>query len=496
MKQTMTTASRTLLVLIIGTAILLPSGVAAASPPNIILIAADDMGFGYFAENQDLIDENPLSAELVRRDKGEYSEDQARQFMLTATPTLSTLSQEGVRFTNAYVPSPLCGPSRAALMTARYPQRYGIYNNVDAHMGVNTGERFLVENLQLAGYATAMIGKWHLSKDGDVAGNQDGYHPLQRGFDHYFGFNRSGTLYYDSKILYRNYEKVDAEGYLTDQFTGEAVSLIENQGDEPLFIYLAYNAVHGPLRDPAPEVYSSRFKTDNSRLNIFYSYLYALDQGVNSILEALKKTGRIDNTLIMFVSDNGSPGGKPFPLPGNSPFRGYKGQIWQGGTRVPMMAWWPGKIEGGQVSKALVTSMDLLPSALAAGGVELPDDLDGASLFPLLGGKQDSLRDQVFWAGQLAQNWGLQKGGGKLDDKGSAPPAWAVRSGPWMLRYWSHADSVELYDMRSDLPEQANMASQHPNVVKKLTADYRQWFSTLEEPQAWDRVLWQQLKAE
>ncbi|MGI2258035.1 sulfatase family protein [Shewanella sp. GXUN23E] len=468
----------------------------AERKPNVLVVMADDMGFGHVAMNLDLALEGSYNPQNLERDSQRYSPALAREFAGRATPTLSQLASEGVRFTNAYVPSPLCGPSRAALMTGRYPQRFGVYNNADVKAaGLPVSERVLAQEFQQAGYRTGAIGKWHLSKGEGKADNKEGQAPNARGFDYFFGFDRSGTPYYGSTILEENGNKAKAKGYLTDQLTDKAISFIEADKSRPFFLYLAYNAVHGPLKEPAPEQYQQQFQSGDKYLDIFYAYLYALDQGVARVMASLAKQGQLDNTIIMFLSDNGAPGGKPFPLPANAPFTGYKGQVWQGGTRVPVVIWGPKSlINGGRVDDKPVSSMDLLPTALAAAGQTLPANLDGVSLLPRLKAPVADRR-QLFWASQVSHHWGFDRDddGGKVDDKASGEPAWAVRSGPWMLRYWADTKTTELFDVTEDHAEQHNLAKANPQVVAKLTEDYRQWFNTLAKPAGWELQYWQQL---
>ncbi|MCL2913702.1 sulfatase-like hydrolase/transferase [Shewanella corallii] len=485
---------------------LLVNTAAAAQPPktddnkpNVLVVMADDMGFGHVAMNLDLAREASYNPQNLKRDSARYAPEQARAFAQKATPTLTQLAAEGVRFTNAYVPSPLCGPSRAALMTGRYPARFGIYNNADVKAaGLPVSETVLAKEFRNAGYRTGAIGKWHLSKGEGKAKKQLAQHPLDRGFDYFFGFDRSGTPYYGSEILEQNRTPAKAQGYLTDQLTDKAISFINQSDDDPFFLYLAYNAVHGPLREPAPEQYQKQFQSGDKHLDIFYAYLYALDQGVARVMQTLEDKGQLDNTIIMFLSDNGAPGGKPFPLPANAPFTGYKGQVWQGGTRVPVVIWGPDSlIKGGRVEEAVISSMDLLPTGLAATGSQLPDNLDGQNLLPGLQAGNLEGRN-LYWASQVSHHWGFIRGkkGKKIDDKATAEPAWAVRSDNWMLRYWADSDKLELFDMSTDHAERKDLAAKHPRVVKSLSRDYAAWFNTLAKPAGWDQQYWRKLAVE
>lgn len=470
---------------------------AEQTQPNVVVVLADDMGFGHVAMNLDLATADSYNPQNLKRDSARHTPTLAREYAQKATPMLTQLASEGVRFTNAYVPSPLCGPSRAALMTARYPQRFGVYNNADVKAaGVPVSENILANNFRKAGYRTAAIGKWHLTKGNDKGTDELPQHPLDRGFDYFFGFDRSGTPYYGSKILEENRKPVKAKGYLTDQLTDHALEFINSDKEKPFFLYMAYNAVHGPLNKPAPKQYQQAFNSGDRYLDNFYAYLYALDQGVAKIVKQLEQNGQLDNTIIMFLSDNGAPGGKPFPLPANAPFTGYKGQVWQGGTRVPVVIWGPEHlVKGGRVDESVISSMDLLPTALAATGASLPDNLDGKNLLPKLKQAKDDQR-QLFWASQLSHHWGFIRDakGKKIEDKSTAEPAWAVRSGNWMLRYWADSQSSELFDVTLDHGERQDIANMHPAVVKQLTADYKVWFDTLAKPAGWQASYWERLR--
>ena len=477
-----------------GLLLISSSAIAAQqTQPNVVVVLADDMGFGHVAMNLDLATAESYNPQNLKRDSARHAPALAREYAQKATPMLTQLASEGVRFTNAYVPSPLCGPSRAALMTGRYPQRFGVYNNADVKAaGLPVTENVLANDFRSAGYRTAAIGKWHLTK----GKSELPQHPLDRGFDYFFGFDRSGTPYYGSKILEENRKPVKAEGYLTDQLTDHALEFINSDKTKPFLLYMAYNAVHGPLNKPAPKEYQQHFNSGDRYLDYFYAYLYALDQGVAKIVKQLEKNGQLDNTIIMFLSDNGAPGGKPFPLPSNAPFTGYKGQVWQGGTRVPVMVWGPEHlVKGGRVDESVISSMDLLPTALAAAGVSLPTNLDGQNLLPKLKQAKDDNR-QLFWASQLSHHWGFIRNakGRKIEDKSTAEPAWAVRSDNWMLRYWADSQSTELFDMNSDHGEKQDIASKHPAVVKQLTADYKVWFDTLAKPAGWQENYWEKLQ--
>jgi uncharacterized sulfatase len=454
---------------------------AGEKRPNLILVLMDDLGYGQFGPNSDMFDLNQLNPVAVERAGSAAGPAVALAQAKAAIPNLSRLAAEGTRFTDAYVACPLCAPSRTAILTGRYPQRFGIYVNEDINQaGVPREQLLLPKLLQKSGYATAAIGKWHLANLRTGMDPGTGQHPLDRGFDYFFGFNAPGTSYYESEILWRNREPAPAKGYTTEQFTDEAIGFIRRSKGKPFFLYLPFNAVHGPLGRPAPDKYQQRFTTGDKRMDNFYAYLNAADEGVGRIRQVLEEQGEEKNTMIFVLSDNGAPGGSP--LPSNGPFLGFKGQVWQGGLRIPMLAWGAGRVAAGQVCREPVISMDILPTALAAAGVEAPggNAIDGTSLLPLLRGERQRPHAALFWAGQLSQRWA----GGKGDR--DEPAAWAVRKGRWMLRYWSHLKRYELYDLDADRGERRDISAAHPETVRELKAEYAAWFKGIVKPLGWD----------
>lgn len=239
----------------------------------------------------------------------------------------------------------------------------------------------------------------------------------------------------------------------------------------PFFLYLAYNAVHGPLGRPAPQKYLKRFHTESKQVDNFYAYLNAADEGIGRIRQGLQRQGIDRNTLIFVLSDNGAPGGSP--LPSNAPFLGFKGQVWQGGVRIPMLAWGPGVISS---------------TALETAGIAVPAGIDGRSLLPLLTGRSKTpVHSALFWAGQLSSRW-VEEQKQRVE-----PPAWAVRKGRWMLRYWSHLNRHELYDLSTDRGERHDVAAGNAQVVRELKSEYAQWFRDVRKPLAWDEGDWKKL---
>ncbi len=471
---------------------------AASRRPNIIVVLMDDLGYGQFSPNRDMFDLEQLNPMVAERDLKEITAEAAVEATKIAAPNLTRLAAEGTRFTDAYVACPLCAPSRSGIMTSRYPQRFGAYVNRDIERGgVPVDQVFPAQLLQKSGYRTAIIGKWHLARMQGGMEPGSGQHPLDRGFDYFFGFNGCCTTYFDATNFYRNREKAKAEGFSTDQFTAEALKFIREgdpKGDnaKPFFLYLPFNAVHGPYGKPAPAEYLDKFHTGSKRIDNFYAYLNAADEGLARIRKLLVEIGQEQNTLIVLLSDNGASGNSP--IPSNAPFLGFKGQVWQGGVRVPMVAWGPGVGAGlpaGKISREPVISMDVMPTALDAAGVSLPAGykVDGRSLLPLLRGQQKGpVHESLFWAGQLAYKWV-----NNADDEMTAPPAWAVRNGRWMLRYWSNLQRHELYDLEQDRGERHDVAAQHAELVRDMKADYAEWYRGTRTPMGWGEENWKAL---
>jgi len=415
-------------------------GAPPARRPNIVLIVADDLGYA---------------------DIGVYGCTDV------PTPNVDSLAKNGVRFTNGYVSCPVCSPTRAGLMTGRYQQRFGHEFNpgpptvADDIFGLSLKEVTLAERLKKAGYATGIFGKWHL-------GYLPQYHPMKRGFDEFFGFLAGAHPYVQteapSNLILRGSEPVKEEPfYTTDAFTREAVSFIERRQKESFFLYLPYNAVHGPLQ--ASEKYLSRFSSiGDDKRRTFAAMLSAMDDGVGRVLETLRKANLEDNTLIFFVSDNGGP--TPGNTSRNDPLRGYKAQVLEGGIRVPFMVQWKGRLPGGKVYDQPVIALDVHPTVAAAVGASVADSkLDGVDLVPYLSGTKKGVpHDRLFW------RFGEQS---------------AIRMGDWKLAKLADG-APQLYNLAKDIGEANNLAASEPAKLKELQAAYDEWNAQLMEPR-WGR---------
>lgn len=382
---------------------------AEAKKPNILIILADDMGYGdmQFTGSQHL-----------------------------RTPHLDALAESGVFCEQAYVASPVCSPSRAGLITGRDPRRFGYENNLNKGssnyptrpelLGLPPGEHTLADHLGAAGYRTGLIGKWHL-------GTGPEFHPNKRGFDHFCGMLTGSHSYFPTRgkhQLERNgvaLEEFSSE-YLTDFFTDEIISFMEVNDETPWFLFASYNAPHGPMHATEEDLAHFAHIADEKR-RTFAAMMFALDRGVGRIRSALKDLGELENTLIVFFSDNG---GATSNASWNGPLSGAKGTLLEGGIRIPMIWSQPGTIPAGQRTATPVSALDLLPTFLAAADasplplreplghedkrnfrkeLEKSGPYDGVNLLPLFQGEPIADRT-LFW--RLQGQASILAGGDKL----------------------------------------------------------------------------------
>ncbi|MGB0581101.1 MAG: sulfatase-like hydrolase/transferase [Limisphaerales bacterium] len=366
-----------------------------AKPPNILFILADDMGYG---------DTGFMGSKHLK------------------TPHLDALARSGVICSQGYVCSPVCSPSRAGLITGRDPRRFGYEENMNKAapfydtrpelLGLAPGEHTLGDHLRAAGYATALIGKWHL-------GTTEDFHPLERGFDYFCGMLTGGHSYFpDAKKnkLERNREPLSkfSNPYLTDFFTDEAMSWLDRQESKPWFLFASYNAPHGPMQATEADLELFGHISDKRR-RTYAAMMFALDRGVGRLRDWLKKNGQLENTLIVFFSDNG---GATNNGSWNGKLSGAKGNLREGGVRVPMFWSWPGTLPSGKPYDSPASSLDLLPTFLAAAGAKplpLRDPMphedkrnfnrgvqrfgayDGINLLPHLKGDLPPKERTLFW---------------------------------------------------------------------------------------------------
>jgi len=428
------------------------SEAGAQRKPNILVIVGDDMGYG---------------------DIGIHG---ARDL---ATPHIDALAQAGVRCASGYVSGPYCSPTRAGLMTGRYQQRYGHEFNpgaasqADKTFGLPLTEHTLVERLRDAGYVTGMVGKWHL-------GSEPQFHPLRRGFGSYFGFLGGAHSYLDARAepanpILRGSEPVDESEYLTDAFRREALAFIDRNRRETWFLYLTFNAVHNPMH--ATRKYLDRFpQIADEQRRTYAAMMAAMDDAIGSVVARLAELRLDGDTLIFFISDNGGP---TINGSSNAPLRGWKAQTWEGGIRVPFLVRWKGRLPAGTVYSQPVIQLDILPTALAAAGVELRREwkLDGVDLLPFLEGRAGGApHAALYW--RFAQHMAIRMGDWKLvrAAEGTTPE----------LRRRTPADDeptgARLFNLSSDIGEQSDLAQREPERVKTLAAAWKAWNRELQEP--------------
>ena len=365
--------------------------------PNILLIMADDLGY------------HDLGCQGVKDFK---------------TPNIDRLAQSGVRFTAGYVTAPQCGPSRAGMLTGMHQSRFGCTdNNHDFGLPPKKVVQILPEQLKAQGYTTGMIGKWHVGFHEDPKKGhftRPGNHPWERGFDyvlkhhggmsHFFPYRKDGWKWMaDRKREPRLQQKLENEEtpsyldglpkdtYLTDIFSIRAADFVKrSKSDKPWFLYLSYNAPHTPI-SASKEKMANYSHIKNHKRRVLAAMMDSLDEGVGQVLKALKETEQDKNTIVWFLSDNGAPTSKNASR--NDPFSGVKGDVFEGGIRVPFMVSWPGTIPGGKVVDDPVISLDILPTSLAAAGKKtLPEIHDGKNLLPWLMSKAKCPNDQLFWS--------------------------------------------------------------------------------------------------
>jgi arylsulfatase A-like enzyme len=413
---------------------------ASARRPNIVIILTDDMG---------------------------YADVSFQGATDIPTPHLDRLARTGVRFTSGYVSHPFCSPSRAGLLTGRYQHRFGHeynprYEPSDEVAGLPTGETTVADVLKAAGYATGLVGKWHM-------GGAPKFHPLRRGFTQFFGFVGGGHDYFRAdpegsrRELYIPIERDGKPGkepeYLTDAFSREAEAFIRRHRADPFFLYLAYNAPHEPQQ--APEKYLDRFAgIEDKKRRYAAAMMAAVDAGVGRILSTLEELALDRQTLVIFLSDNGGSIGVNGSR--NDPLRGGKSTIYEGGIRVPFVMRWTGHIPAGKECREPVISLDIFATAAALGGARAPANLDGVNVLPWARGKaKGSPHRRLFWR-MFGAAWAVREGRYKLLKTGDRAP--------------------ELYDLENDIGEANDLAASRPEIVARLLAAHEEWNSQMIAP--------------
>ncbi|MBN2507554.1 MAG: sulfatase-like hydrolase/transferase [Verrucomicrobia bacterium] len=432
----MTSCFRVLLPCLLG----LSWAASAAVKPNILVLVSDDHGYADTGFNgcKDI-----------------------------PTPHLDRLAASGVRCTSGYVTHPFCSPSRAALMTGRCQQRFGhefnpVYDPLDPKEGLPLTETLLPEHLGNAGYVTGWIGKWHL-------GASPAHAPGRRGFAETFGFIGGGHQYDRWKPnqrqytlpLERNGGPVDVTRHLTTAFGDEAAAFVRRHTAHPWFLYLAFNAPHTP-HQPTPERLARFAHLENTNRAKYAAQVSLMDDAIGAALDAVRQSGQESRTLVFFFSDNGGP---EVNASDNTPLRGHKGQLYEGGVRVPFLVSWPGRLPAASDYAPPVSSLDVFATALACAGVPMPADrtYDSVHVVPYLAGElRGRPHPRLFW----------RVGGNQR---------WAVRDSDWKL-VRSRDKPDELYDLAADSGERHNLASGQPAVARRLGAALDAWDKELIAP--------------
>ncbi len=412
--------------------------------PNVLILLADDMGYA---------------------DCGAYGSKDI------PTPNIDALAQEGTLFSNGYSSASVCSPSRAGLLTGRYQQRFGFDANAEGRSSkedkgpraLDIKQTTIAQHMKTLGYTTGIIGKWH------VGGSQEGYRPVDRGFDEFYGFYPHGL----PTPIYRNAEPVPEQPpNAMEAFATEALSFIDRHEDKPFLLYLPFSAVHRTnwqnttpfFADPwlnmvAPELTGKR--------RSYAADVMQMDDIIGRIVNRLAERGLEENTLIFFINDNGGT----CIAPSNAPLRGYKWRLWEGGIRVPFIVRWKGRLPGGRTMDQPVIALDIMPTAIAAAGGEIKTkwQLDGANLLPLLEGRTNAApHDALYW------RFGVQ---------------YAVRQGNWKLVKPQLDMPPLLFNLTQDIGENHDLASAHPDKVRQLQRLWDAWEAKNEAPR-WIDVRW------
>ena len=401
--------------------------------PNVIIILADDAGymdFGFMG-NKDL-----------------------------DTPQLDKLAKRGAVFTDAHVSATVCAPSRAGLITGKYQQRFGFEANGTGGIGLSDDVETIADAFKKNNYKTIALGKWHL-------GESHSDHPNQRGFDDFYGFIGGSRSYFPVQnpskghTLQYNGKRVIFDGYLTDVLGEKSVSYVEENKEHPFFMYLAYNAPHTPRH--AKKEHLQKYK-DHPRKKLA-AMMWSLDENIGKLIDKLEETNQLENTLIFFLSDNG---GSPHSFADNGPLKGWKGNKFEGGHRVPFIVHWGKEIKGNQTFNGLTSSLDIFKTSMAAAGIQNNLELDGVNLIPYLKGKlTGNPHEKLFWR--------------KLDEAG-------VRLGSKKLVRLKDYGST-LYNLDVDLGETTDLSNLDETTSNLLHQELKAWESTLMKP-LWDEGDW------
>lgn len=443
--------------------LLLSFAVKSQEQPNFIVIVADDLGFADVGFN---------GAKDIE------------------TPVLDKLAKNGVIFSNAYVTHPYCGPSRSGLVTGRYQARFGMEINLtnshfDAHNGLPVSEKTFANRLKSSGYNTGIIGKWHL-------GASYPFHPNNRGFDYFYGFLSGGHTYFPKNVtttfplylengkphysaneggywpLLRNNNAAEFNEYLTTALSRDAATFVKSS-DKPFCLYLAYNAPHAPMEAPK-ELIEKYAHIKHKERRIYAAMIDAMDQGIGLVVKALEESGKLDNTIIFFLSDNGGIVDKSRPESeprrashdwgDNTPYRGGKGSMLDGGTHVPFIMHWPKGLSSGKKYDLPISALDIAATMVALGkGDTTGPALEGVNLIPYVQGKNKGVpHEALYWRMDDGKNWAVRTPDAK-----------------YLLMRNEAGGGKMLIDMKKDPYESKNIINEQPELRKKLADLWNNW---------------------
>lgn len=431
----------------------------AKKTPNVVLIFSDDMGYADGSGNTEI-----------------------------PVPSLKRLADDGVSFTDAYVSAPICVASRMGLMSGCHQQRFGIYCNFHEKQQNRLALKhtLLPKVFQDAGYHTGLVGKWHLS--GNSRSRFDYGHPLERGFDEFVGIGGGGSPFWKGSHAYRGTKPIKAPRYLTDFFGDEACQFMERNKETPFFLYLAFNAVHAPMHSLEEDKVKGNNKSPMRET--YGGMMTAMDRNVGRVLDKIDALGLKNDTIVIFLNDNGGGGSTDFyaghsrNYADNSPYKGHKFDLYEGGIKTPFYMRWPGRIKKGSVYKEMVSSMDIFPTVVKAAGLKLPEQAcDGKNLIPHL--NKPSKKAPHLWLCWENRNWS-QFGKATYCQPRHRIHNCAIRKDNWKLvRYFDPIDSKDapppwqLHDLSKDVSEKTDVAKQHPEVVKELNQIFTKWRTSM-----------------
>lgn len=524
--------------------ILLAAHPSHADRPNVIVIVADDIGTGWIPFYADRIQLNDLEPEILeaykkqRWHQGEIDPAEHIKAARNCMPFLDALAEQATVFDNCFATASLCAPSRAGILTGTFQQEWGAYWNrdVDDH-GIPADRIILAEPLKEMGYTTAMIGKWHVAKKDPTEKNRIwtevmgeslpipggykgrwpelrnllkgsgfqsssvlGQHPLDRGFDYYFGFNSHDSKYFEADELWENHERVPTRPpgeFLTELLSNKATAFIQSamENDQPFFLYYAPLTLHGGIVPP-PEQYSDRFNTGNRFSDEYAGHMLAMDEGIRQLFAALEKNHQLENTLFIFTTDNGCTLYNVPPY--NAPNRGGKGTGWFGGLNVPLLIWGENLTRSG-ISQDIVSLADLMPTILDYVGADIPETVSGKSLIPYLTKIEETGPRKVLSSISIqSSRWSyFYDGNGENNTRdGMKAPLYAwhfdgvhllMRVTPTQAGLYENLrdglpEQVMLYDVTMDRRQLNNIAESHWETVEAMDRDLRAWIETLSEP--------------